>query len=294
MATHNPAPAFLTRQVASLRAQSEPNWQCLVLDDASRNRSEVAGQLTDSRFRLLPAGPHLGPYLAFERLLAASDPQLPVFLCDQDDCWRPDKVARLLGQGPVAAVFSAMRVVDERGDVLRERFLPHRPDPPALTPSALLLMNTVSGAALLVSPEVRMAALPFPAPGLRGWHDQWLAAVAARLGEVAYLDEPLVDYTRHTGQVTGDGLRRITVPGLRRYAQRLREAGPRQELRSRSGWVRAAARRLLELPGPDDPELESLAAGRWAAPLARGVRAGRVPVSRAVLLAAGRVLGPVD
>ncbi|MEI2784836.1 MAG: hypothetical protein V9E82_03900 [Candidatus Nanopelagicales bacterium] len=50
-------------------------------------------------------------------------------------------------------------------------------------------MNCVSGTALKITPEVLTAALPFPAPTLRGWHDQWLAAVAARLGGLTYLDQ---------------------------------------------------------------------------------------------------------
>ncbi|HQR78607.1 MAG TPA: glycosyltransferase [Actinomycetota bacterium] len=294
LATHDPDPAFLRRQVASLRAQTEADWRCLVLDDASQNRSEVAGLLTDVRFHLLPPEPHLGAYRAFEHLLAACQEAVPVFLCDQDDYWRADKIDRMLTRTGAAAVFSAMRVVDERGGLVRERFLSRAPEPRALTPAGLLLMNTVSGAAMAISPEVRAAALPFPAPELRGWHDQWLAAVAARLGGVHYLDEPLVDYTRHSGQVTGDGLRRITAGGVRRYAGRLRAEGPLRELASRSGWVRRAARHLLDLPGPVDPELEALAAGRWAAPLSRGVRAGRVPVARALLLASGRLIGPMD
>lgn len=294
MATHNPDPAFLRRQVASLRAQTEPDWRCLVFDDASRNRSEVAGLLTDDRFELLPAGPHLGAYRAFEHLLSVCPAEGPVFLCDQDDYWRTDKVDRMLARTGALAVFSAMRVVGEQGDVVRARFLPHAPERDDLTPAGLLLMNTASGAAMLISAEVRAAALPFPAPQLRGWHDQWLAAVAARLGGLQYLDEPLVDYTRHVGQATGDGLRRITADGVRGYTQRLRAQGPLRELGSRSGWVRIAARRLLDLPGPQDPELEALAAGRWAAPLWRGVRAGRVPVPRAVLLATGRLIGPMD
>lgn len=292
MATHDPRPDLLRRQVASLRAQTERDWICLVLDDASRDREAVAEAFTDKRFRLLPPEPHLGPYRAFEHLLAACDQNLPVFPCDQDDYWHPDKLARMLSQTEAAA-FSAMRVVDDRGRLVRERFLPRPPTASALTPSSLLLMNTVSGTGLLVSPEVRAASLPFPAPRLRGWHDQWLAAVAARIGTLRYLDQPLVDYTKHASQVTGDGIRRVTAADVRQYVRRLRDTGPLHDLASRSGWVRAAAQRLIELPGPADSELEALAAGRWTAVLARGVRTGHVPISRALLLAGGRMAGPV-
>ncbi len=112
---------------------------------------------------------------------------------------------------------------------------------------------------------------------LRGWHDQWLAAVAARLGDLTYLDEALVDYTQHESQVIGDGLRAVTASRLRIFMQR-------PALRSRTDCVRVAAHRLLELPGPADPDLEAIAAGRFRQVL----RHHSIPRSRAALLLAGR------
>lgn len=276
MATYNPPPALFSRQVASLTAQTEPDWQCLVFDDGSLDRPAVQGALTDSRFQLMPAHEHLGPYRAFEYLLKHSQDAVPVFFCDQDDRWHPDKIARMLAIP--GTVFSAMHVVDEAGHPVRERYLP-APDG-QLTPAGLLLMNRVSGTALAVSPRVRTASLPFPAPQLRGWHDQWLAAVAARLGELHYLDEPLVDYTQHSAQVVGDGLREVSSTRVRRFLRR-------PQLRSRADWVRTAAFQLLKLPGPSDPDLEALAAGQFREVLRRH----EVPPQRAALLLAGRWVG---
>ena len=187
-----------------------------------------------------------------------------------------------------------MRVVDSGGALIRERFMAREPDEAALRPASLLLMNCVSGAALGVSMRTVRAALPFPAPEDRGWHDQWLAAVAARIGQVDYVSDPLVDYTTHGGQVVGLGLRSIDVQRFRDYLGRIsngRHLLP--DLRSRASWVQAAARRLLELPGPPDRDLEALAAGLH--PLAgwqlwQGWRKGDVPVTRAALLAAGFAL----
>ncbi len=273
LATHNPPPGLFERQIASLVAQTETDWQCLVFDDRSSDRSRIVAELTDTRFRLLATRDHLGPYRAFEHLLRSAG-DTPVFLCDQDDYWHPDKLRRLLAVDGTA--FSAMRVVDSTGHLLRERFLPA---PSALSPAGLLLMNCVSGASMKVSPAVRQAALPFPAPGLRGWHDQWLAAVAARMDELTYLDDPLVDYTQHSAQVVGDGLRQLTRARIRRFAQR-------PQLRSRTGWVQAAASRLLTLPGGPDADLQAIAAGRFREVVARH----QVPLQRTLLLYAGRSL----
>ncbi|MEI2784837.1 MAG: glycosyltransferase [Candidatus Nanopelagicales bacterium] len=112
LATHNPRPDLLERQLRSLIDQTESNWQCLVLDDASSDRSAIASVLGDRRFTLLPPREHLGPYRAFEHLLQSAA-RVPVFLCDQDDYWHPEKVALMLAVPGTA--FSAMRVVDEQG-----------------------------------------------------------------------------------------------------------------------------------------------------------------------------------
>ena len=288
MATHNPRTDLFERQIASLRAQTVEDWQCLVFDDSSTDRDEVQRRLTDPRFVFLPATDHLGAYRAFEHLLTLGD-DLPTFLCDQDDTWHPAKLERMLSAPASQATFCAMRVVDPAGQPIRQRYLPRPPSAETLTPAGLLLMNVVSGAAMMVSPQVVRAALPFPAPDLRGWHDQWLAAVAARLGTVSYLHEALTDYTRHESQVTGDGLRQIDRQRLRSYTHSLRGRGLRHDLSSRAGWVRAAAQRLLEIPGPEDPDLEALARGHWAGLLSAGLRRGDVPVARAALLAAGNI-----
>lgn len=291
LATHAPRHDLLARQIASVREQTVSDWQCLILDDASPDRTVVARAVAgDERFRLLPAQPHLGPYRAFERLLSQAPADVPVFLCDQDDRWWPQKMQVLLDAGGTA--FCAMRVVRPDGSLVRSRFLPRAPDAQALSPAGLLLMNSVSGTALVISQRVRTAALPFPAPQARGWHDQWLAAVAARLGELQFVDEVLVDYTQHSQQVAGDGLRRLSPTQIGSFLQRL-SAAPVQDLRSRTAWVIEAARRLLELPGPEDPALAALAAGRFGRQAARGVRSGRVPVARAALLLAGASLGAV-
>lgn len=286
LATHNPRLDLLHRQIASLRAQSVADWECLVFDDASVNRDAVVAAIPgDVRFRMLPAREHLGHYLAFEHLLGHTSPDLPVFFCDQDDTWHPNKLERMLAT-PESA-FSAMQVVDVAGTVIRPRFLPRPPTPRALTASRLLLMNSVSGTSLKVTPDVRRLAMPFPAPHLRGWHDQWLAAVAAHVSSIRYLDEVLVDYTQHHDQAVGSGLRQVDRRRIRAYRHRIRTDGLLHDLASRRAWVMAAASRLLEIGDRADPELLDLAAGHFARQLVDGVKNHHVPVARAALLAAG-------
>ncbi len=213
----------------------------------------------------LPAATPLNPIWGLPRLRAPAailrprPPRLPV---------RPGRLlapgqTRAHARQPVAAVFSAMRVVDERGQPGAGP-IPGAPTdrvcPTPLRPAAdeHRLRN-----GLAISPEVRAASLPFPAPGLRGWHDQWLAAVAARIGP------PLPRRSarrlhQHASRSPAMGCGACPPPRrARQYVRRMRASARSGSLRSRSGWVRAAARRLIELPGRRTPNSQTLAEGRW-------------------------------
>ena len=79
----------------------------------SRLQAAVAG---DRRFVLSRSPRRLGFYRNFERALALVAGQAEyVALADQDDVWRPDKLAVLLAEiGDAELVYSDARVVAER------------------------------------------------------------------------------------------------------------------------------------------------------------------------------------
>src|SRR5262249_55057531 len=69
---------------------------------------------------------------------------------------------------------------------------------------ALLLLNTITGAASMVRAElVRAAVLPFPPGTESAFHDQWIAAVALASGRIEFVDRPLHSYRQHAGAITG-------------------------------------------------------------------------------------------
>ena len=104
-------------------------------------------------------------------------------LCDQDDRWYPEKLATLRARlGDAQLVYSDQRLVDARGQVLRDTLWRGRRNNHTDLAS-LLIANTITGAATLFRREVADLALPFPdTPGLQ-FHDHWLALVALAPGE---------------------------------------------------------------------------------------------------------------
>jgi glycosyltransferase involved in cell wall biosynthesis len=288
MATYEPDPRLLERQIGSIREQTHGNWVCLVSDDGSSpERLEHLRALTggDERFALRVGGERLGFYGNFERALGMVPAAAQfVALADQDDRWHPDKLAALLAAlGAARLVYSDMRIVDEAGAVVSETFWRGRRNNYSDLAS-LLLANTVTGAASLFRRELLELVLPFPEPVGDPFHDQWIAAVALAVGELAYVDRPLYDYVQHGGAARGheaamqrwdagrlldrrdprESLRRVRAHADRSYAENARRiAASARELEARVGgrMEPAKARAVQRLASLD----RSPAAAPWLA-----------------------------
>jgi glycosyltransferase involved in cell wall biosynthesis len=214
MATYNPPVALFEQQVESLRAQTHPDWICVISDDHSDPKAfsaiqEVLGD--DPRFRLSRSDQRLGFYRNFERAISLVTPEARyVALCDQDDRWYPEKLETLLGAiGDSELVYSDQRLVDPSGGVIADSLWSGGRRNNRSNLVSLLLANSVTGAASMFTRETAAAALPFPE--FPGWqfHDHWLALVALARGRLAYVDRPLYDYVQHPkailGQVSAEG-----------------------------------------------------------------------------------------
>jgi len=207
MATFDPDPLLLERQIGSIREQTHERWVCLISDDGSGpERLTHLRSLTadDERFTLSVGGERLGFYANFERALRMVPPEADlVALADQDDRWYPEKLSVLAGAlGDAQLAYSDMRIVDEQERVVSETFWQGRRNN-YTDLASLLLANTVTGAASLFRRELLDLVLPFPEPVGDPFHDQWIAAMALATGSIAYVDRPLYDYVQHGGAARG-------------------------------------------------------------------------------------------
>jgi len=199
LAVHRPDPELLARQLASLDAQTYTD-RVLVRED------DEAGS---------------GAYRAFERCLARA-PADAAFVapCDQDDVWHPAKLAVLvdaLERSGVLLAYCDLRIVRPDGTVLGQTYWTDR-DSGADDMGDLLATNVVTGAASVLRREVLDVALPFPAEVDGSYHDHWLALCALALGDLAYVDNPLVDYVQHGANLVGHAERRA-APGTPRASE---------------------------------------------------------------------------
>ena len=226
LATYEPEPALFETQIASLRAQTDTRWSCVVSDGGSSPRAlariaEIIGE--DPRFVVSPAGRRMDPYRNFERALSLAPAGAPLIaLCDQDDRWYPDKLATLRATlGDAMLAYSDLRLVTGDGRVVRESLWTGRRNE-WHNLASVLVANTIPGAAMLFRRTLLRTALPFPElPGFH-YHDHWLALAALAAGEVRYVDRPLYDYVQHGEAVMGDAAR--PAPRGARGSRGLRDA----------------------------------------------------------------------
>lgn len=209
---------YLPAQLASLRAQTI-SFTALLRDDGSSDETQFlldAQCASDARFRLSPSsGQHLGAVGGFRALMReAAQLGTDVALCDQDDCWHPDKLARLqsalsdaedrFGADTPLLVHCDARIIDRDGHVLHESLWQHQGwDPAAVTLPALLMQNNVTGCLLMMNAALcRLCAAHMPESGLH-MHDWFIALTAAAFGRIVPLPSALADYRQHGGNAMG-------------------------------------------------------------------------------------------
>jgi hypothetical protein len=118
-----------------------------------------------------------------------------------------------------------MRIVGEDGEVISDTYWSRRRNN-STDLLSLLIANTVSGTACMFRRELLDYALPFPVRAAGAFHDRWIALLALALGDLAYVDTPLLDYVQHGGAAIGHG-------------RANRGGAPRRDL---GGWKETLAR----------------------------------------------------
>jgi glycosyltransferase involved in cell wall biosynthesis len=120
----------LPRALASIRAQTFPDWELLLIDDGSEDRSaQIAAETAaaDSRIRVMPGGSRRGLSVRLNQLLDVA--RGPLFArMDADDVAYPQRlerqVAYLQGHGQVDLVGAAMLVFGVDGQAIGKRAAP--------------------------------------------------------------------------------------------------------------------------------------------------------------------------
>lgn len=213
--TYNGEP-YLAPQLESILAQTRPVDEVILCDDGSSDGTlAVARRILEgsgTSYAVYQNVPGLGVAKNFERAIGLCRGDI-IFTCDQDDIWKPNKVAamtELFEREPdCVLVFSDAEVTAADGATVlgglwdSVRFSAARRQQFGLDGNYELLFggNVVTGACMAVRRDFALACRPFPGEYLL--HDDWLALCAACQNGLRPLPERLVCYRQHGGNVVG-------------------------------------------------------------------------------------------
>lgn len=210
--------AFLPEQLDSFLAQTRLPDEIVVGDDASPDESWTIIQDFVARARAMGIdvratrhATNLGYVANFSKTLRQATGDV-LFLSDQDDVWRPDKLAvmeaRFTEDPALVLLCSDARLVDAAGQpnggtlfgVLELNPAERDAVRSGRAFAVLIRRSMVTGA----TAALRRQALDMALPVGPGWiHDEWMAMVLSTVGRVGMVEDQLIDYRQHASNQVG-------------------------------------------------------------------------------------------
>lgn len=210
LATYN-GEKFIIRQLESVLKQIGERDEVIVVDDCSTDRTtSLIKEKYGQRVQVIVNEMNLGAIKSFEKAISLARGEI-LFLCDQDDIWMDRKVERVMEEfekGKADLVVHDAKVVDGNLNLLHPSWNQYNKNNVNQGLAGNLISNAFTGAMMAFRKDLVPLIIPFPAS--IEMHDQWIAIVAQlRKKRIATIDEPLMQYVRHGGNVTG--MRRRTI-----------------------------------------------------------------------------------
>jgi glycosyltransferase involved in cell wall biosynthesis len=204
MATYNGA-EFVVRQLNSVLSQLSENDQVVVVDDGSKDRTvDLIRETYGDRVEVYNNPVNLGVIKSFEKAMSLAQGDI-IFLCDQDDEWENNKVEKVMTafeQSDASVVVHDASVVDGKGEIIHTSWNSYNGNVINQGILGNIVKNAFTGCMMAFKKELIPYFSPFPQS--IEMHDQWIALVAKmRKEKIVYIDEPLMKYYRHGGNVTG-------------------------------------------------------------------------------------------
>lgn len=202
VATYN-GEMYIRQQLQSILCQLADSDEVIISDDGSTDGTlTVIREINDKRIRLIDGPRRQSPTLNFENALRQAKGD-HIFLSDQDDVWKPEKVAvcmKWLKQ--YDCVVSDAEVTDSHLKVVHPSLFA------LLKVRQSRIYNTIwkngyTGCCMAFSRKVLCTALPFPCN--IPMHDIWIGNVAAYKYNVKFISDKLIYFRRHEDAASCNG-----------------------------------------------------------------------------------------
>lgn len=205
---------YIREQIASVLAGMGEQDELVISDDGSTDHTvqileEYA--MKDARIRLT-TGPGRGVKANVDHVLRECHGKF-IFLADQDDIWKPEKMECVLQTfvktGCSVVVHDATVVAGDGSTVLRDSFYTFKNSGAGVLKN--IWRNTYVGCCMAFRQELLEDVLPIP--DTIEMHDQWIGVINDRLkGGTCFLPDKLLFYRRHgenSSQMTHYGIKKM-------------------------------------------------------------------------------------
>lgn len=208
IATYN-GERFIKEQLDSILAQISDEDEVIVSDDGSSDSTlEIIRAYNKPNIHIYNNEGEHGYTPNFENALNKAKGNY-IFLSDQDDVWKENKVAVCMEMfQKYDFVVSDAEMVDAEGNSLYASFFQKRGTKHGLL--ANIVKFSYLGCCLCFKRELLHYALPFPSNHKLCTHDNWLTLTALFFLKVKVTDQRLISYRRYGNNASTGGLKDTT------------------------------------------------------------------------------------
>jgi glycosyltransferase involved in cell wall biosynthesis len=201
---------YIAQQLTSILCQLGPLDEVIVSDDNSSDGTlTIIELLRDDRIKIFKNNKKTNIYSGiFTNVFSISQNCQSalmhssgdfIFLSDQDDIWESNKVARVMQELTACdMVIHNCCVVDADMNVLNDNYF--LTTPARITLFGMLIKSSFMGCCMAFNRRIKELSLPFPDNEIE--HDAWLGMCAIKHGKIKVVNENLLYYRRHGGNIS--------------------------------------------------------------------------------------------
>ncbi|WP_146142639.1 glycosyltransferase family 2 protein [Photobacterium sp. NCIMB 13483] len=192
---------FISEQLDSIVNQILAVDEVVIINDCSSDNTVniISSYSNDLNITIINNKENVGVIQSFEKALYNATGDY-IFLCDQDDVWKPNKVKLMVEKlnEKKGLCISDYELIDKNTKSLNNAI---KIDGKNLSIIKTIIKNHYIGCSIAFNRELLDYALPFP--NNIPMHDSWLGIIASYYFNVSVLNESTLFYRRHDNNVTG-------------------------------------------------------------------------------------------
>lgn len=223
MATYNGA-KYIEEQIQSIINQTYKNWQLFIRDDGSSDETlKIIKNFTNIDHRIHKITDNLGnlgPCLNFNELIKTHLEYKYIMFADQDDVWLENKIMISVNKiknlenfnyNIPVLVYSNYYISNSS---LKYKTIVYKNLNQKHLSERLLVHSWVMGCTSIINSSLAHIAVDIPKEAEN--HDNWLAILAAAIGEIGYVKETTMIHRIHEDNVTKNNNTNTLVNRLER------------------------------------------------------------------------------